>query len=340
MDRPCNPVSISQIRTELTEEGSSEQRPRKLTTFWGILMAQISKTRSKTQSCDLYQEATDRIIKALETGTTPWQKPWEDSTSGPLRNGYTGRPYRGINIVLLLCASLARGFSDPRWLSFKQCKEKEYKVKKGAKSEFIYFFKQLIREEKDPLTGAVIINPATGQPYQKKIPFLRRSPVFNAEEIKDIPAIVAGEQYQFTPLEAGENIAKRSPVMVWHGGNEAFYDPVSDSITLPNREQFKTAEGYYATLAHEIIHSTGHKDRCPRDFGTRFGDEAYAFEELVAEMGSVQIGLETGLPIQIENHASYIDSWLSVLMSDNKAIFTAAAKANQATDFVMGRQTS
>ena len=302
-------------------------------------MAKISKTRSTTQTCDLYQEATDRIIKALESGTTPWQKPWENSNTGPLRNGYTGHPYRGINILLLHCASLERGFSDPRWLSFKQCEEKGYQVKKGAKSEFIYFFKQLIREERDPKTGEVIADPTTGKPRQKKLPFLRRSHVFNAEEVKDIPPLVAGE-YQFTPLDAGENIAKRSPVEIWHGGNEAFYNPVSDSITMPNREQFKTAEAYYATLAHEIIHSTGHKDRCQREFGTRFGDEAYAFEELIAEMGSVQIGMETGLPIQIENHASYIDSWLRVLKSDKKAIFTAAAKAGQAIDFVMGRQTS
>lgn len=289
------------------------------------------------QSRDLYQEATDRIIKALENGTTPWQKPWTDINTGPLRNGSTGNAYHGINTLLLHCASMERGFSDPRWLSFKQCEEKGYKVKKGAKSERIYFYKPLMVDERDMATGQLVMDPATGKPRQKQIPFLQCSPVFNAQEIEGIAPLQAGE-YQFNPSEAGEALAKRSPVEVRHGGNRAFYNPASDSITMPNREQFKTAETYYATLAHEMIHSTGHKDRCPREFGKRFGDDAYAFEEMVAEMGSIQLGMETGLPTQIDNHASYINNWLRVLKSDKKAIFTAAAKASQAVDFVMGRK--
>ena len=289
------------------------------------------------QSRDLYQEATDRIIKALENGTTPWQKPWTDLNTGPLRNGSTGNAYHGINTLLLHCASMERGFSDPRWLSFKQCEEKGYKVKKGAKSERIYFYKPLIVDERDMATGQLMMDPATGKPRQKQIPFLQCSPVFNAQEIEGIPPLQVSEN-EFSPLEAGESIAKKCPVEIRHGGNRAFYNPASDSITMPSREQFKTAEAYYATLAHEMIHSTGHKDRCPREFGKRFGDDAYAFEEMVAEMGSIQLGMETGLPTQIDNHASYISHWLRVLKSDKKAIFTAAAKASQAVDFVMGRK--
>lgn len=161
--------------------------------------------------------------------------------------------------------------------------------------------------------------------------------MFNAQEIEGIPPLQVSEN-EFSPVEAGESIAKKCPVEIRHGGNRAFYNPASDSITMPSREQFKTAEAYYATLAHEMIHSTGHKDRCPREFGKRFGDDAYAFEEMVAEMGSIQLGMETGLPTQIDNHASYISHWLRVLKSDKKAIFTAAAKASQAVDFVMGRK--
>ena len=289
------------------------------------------------QSRDLYQEATDRIIKALENGTTPWQKPWTDLNTGPLRNGSTGNAYHGINTLLLHCASMERGFSDPRWLSFKQCEEKGYKVKKGAKSERIYFYKPLMVDERDMATGQLMMDPATGKPRQKQIPFLQCSPVFNAQEIEGIPPLQVSEN-EFSPVEAGESIAKKCPVEIRHGGNRAFYNPASDSITMPSREQFKTAEAYYATLAHEMIHSTGHKDRCPREFGKRFGDDAYAFEEMVAEMGSIQLGMETGLPTQIDNHASYISHWLRVLKSDKKAIFTAAAKASQAVDFVMGRK--
>lgn len=290
-----------------------------------------------SQARDLYQEATDRIIKAMENGTTPWQKPWADVNTGPLRNGASGNAYHGINTILLYCASMERGFSDPRWLSFKQCQERGYKVKKGAKSERIYFYKPLMVDERDLTTGQLVIDAATGKPRQKQIPFLQCSPVFNAQEIEGIPALAAGE-YKFSPIEAGEEIAKRCPVEIRHGGNRAFYNPASDTITMPNQEQFKSPEAYYATLAHEMVHSTGHKDRCPREFGKRFGDDAYAFEELVAEMGSVQMGMETGLPQQVENHASYIDHWMRVLKSDKKAIFTAAAKASQAVDFVMGRR--
>jgi len=288
------------------------------------------------QARDLYQEATDRIIKALENGTTPWQKPWADVKTGPLRNGATGNAYHGINTILLHCASMERGFSDPRWLSFKQCQERGYRVK-GAKSERIYFYKSLMVDERDLTTGQLVMDAVTGKPRQKQIPFLQCSPVFNAQEIEGIPQLTAGE-YKFSPIEAGEEIVKRCPVEIRHGGNRAFYNPASDTITMPNREQFKSPEAYYATLAHESIHSTGTKDRCPREFGKRFGDDAYAFEELVAEMGSVQLGMETGLPTQVENHASYIDHWLRVLKSDKKAIFTAAAKASQAVDFVMGRK--
>lgn len=286
---------------------------------------------------DLFQEATDRIIKALEAGTTPWQKPWADVNTGPLRNGATGNAYHGINPLLLHCASMERGFTDPRWLSFKQCQEKGYKVKKGAKSERIYFYKPLMVDERDPTTGQFVIDAATGKPRQKQIPFLQCSPVFNAQEIEGIPALAAGD-YKFSPIEAGEEIVKRCPVEIRYGGNRAFYNPASDIIAMPNREQFKSAEAYYATLAHEMIHSTGHQDRCPREFGKRFGDDQYCFEELIAEMGSIQLGMETGLPTQIDHHASYIDHWLRVLKSDKKAIFTAAAKASQAVDFVMGRK--
>lgn len=284
---------------------------------------------------DLYQEATDRIIKALEAGTTPWQKPWENIDAGPLRNGASGNSYHGINTLMLYCASIERGFTDPRWVSFKQAQENGWKVRKGTKSARVYFFKPLEVDERDA-AGQPVMDPATGQPRKKQIPFLQASPVFNAQDIEGIPALAPGEA-KFSPIEAGEAILQRCPVEIRYGGNSAHYNPTADTIGMPERSQWKSSEAFYATLAHEMIHSTGHKDRCNREFGQRFGDNAYAMEELVAEMGSVQLAMETGLPSQIDNHASYVDHWLKVLKADKKALFVAAAKASQAVDFVMGR---
>ncbi len=284
---------------------------------------------------DLYQEATDRIIKALEAGTTPWQKPWENVDAGPLRNGASGNSYHGINTLMLYCASLERGFTDPRWLSFKQVQQNGWKVKKGAKSERVYFYKPLDVDERDA-AGQPVMDPATGQPRKKQIPFLQASPVFNAQEIDGIPPLAPGEA-KFSPIEAGEAILQRCPVEIRYGGNSAHYNRVSDTIAMPERSQFARPETFYTVVAHEIVHSTGHKDRCNREFGQRFGDNAFAMEELVAEMGSVQLAMETGLPSQIDNHASYVDHWLKVLQADKKALFVAAAKASQAVDFVMGR---
>ena len=284
---------------------------------------------------DLYQEATDKIIKALESGTTPWQKPWDNIDAGPLRNGATHNNYHGINTLMLYCTSIERGYTDPRWVSFKQCQQNGWTVKKGAKSERVYFYKPLQVDERDE-RGAPVIDATTGQARKKQIPYLQASPVFNAQEIEGIPAL-APDEMRFSPIEAGESILKRSPVEIRYGGNSAHYSPASDTIAMPERSQFKQPENFYAVLAHEMIHSTGTKERCNREFGQRFGDNAYAMEELVAEMGSVQLAMETGLPSNIENHASYAEHWLKVLKADKKALFVAAAKASQAVDFVMGR---
>ena len=291
-----------------------------------------------TSGRDLYQEATDRIIKILETtGAAPWEKPWENVATGPLRNGATGNFYHGINTVMLYCVSLERGLTDPRFVSFNQAKVNGWKIKKGAKAERIYFYKPLMVDERDFTSGQIVIDAATGKPRQKQIPFLQATPVFSAHDIEGMPPIGPGD-VSFSAIESGEAILKRSPVEIRYGGNSAHYNRMADIIALPDKDQFNSPEALYACAAHEIIHSTGHESRCNREFGKRFGDNAYAFEEMVAEMGSLQLAMETGLPSKVENHASYVQHWLNVLKSDKKAIFTAAAKSSQAVDFIMGRQ--
>jgi antirestriction protein ArdC len=290
------------------------------------------------QPIDLYQQATDRIIKALEAGTTPWQKPWNNIATGPLRNGATGNSYHGINTLMLLCAGMERNLNDPRWISFKQVQQNGWKVKKGAKAERVYFYKPMRVDEIDKASGKPVIDAATGQPRQREIPFLQSTPVFNAQEIEGIPPLGPGDA-KFSPIAAGEEILKRCPVEIRYGGNSAHYSPATDTIAMPDKGQFKMPEDFYATLAHESIHATSHASRCNRTeaLGNRFGDNSYAMEEMIAELGSFMLANETGLPAKIENHASYLENWMKVLKADKKALFIASAKASQACDHIMGR---
>ena len=287
---------------------------------------------------DLYQEVTDKIIAALESGTTPWQQPWKNVNLGALRNGVSRKPYRGINTLLLYVSGMVNHRADPRYVSFKQCQQNGWKVKKGAKSERVYFFKPMMVDERDSASGLPVIDAATGKPRQKQIPYLQTTPVFNAEDIEGIPQIVAGEE-NFTPIEAGEALIQRCPVPIHYGGNRAFYNPKDDVITMPPKAQFEHAEDFYSVAAHEMLHMAGSSTpkRLCREFGKRFGDDAYAFEELVAEIGSLTISNSCGLPAKIDNHASYIEHWLKVLRQDKKAIFLAAAKAGEAVDYLMGK---
>lgn len=299
----------------------------------------MSENAPKPLPRDLYQEATDRVIRALEAGTTPWQKPWTNVATGPIRNGATNTPYRGgVNNLLLACSAIERGYTDPRWVTFKQCQKNGWKIRKGSKSERVFFFKPQLVDEIDKATGLPVIDASTRKPRQREIPFLQATPVFSAHDIEGMPALSVGDA-KFSPIEAGEEILRRCPVEIRYGGNSAHYSPASDTIAMPERGQFARPEEFYGVLAHEAIHSTSHPSRCNRTeaLGNRFGDSAYGMEELVAEMGTLQLSMETGLPHQIDGHASYIEHWLKVLKSDRKALFMASAKAAQAVDFVMGR---
>lgn len=284
---------------------------------------------------DLYQEATDKIIKALESGTIPWEQPWTNVDAGPLRNPVSNNNYRGINCLLLFCASMDRKLHDSRWVSYKQAAANGWQVKKGAKAEKVYFYKPILVDEKDE-AGRPIIDDKTGKPKQKEIPFLQATPVFNAEEIIGMPK-AEPTTFDFTPIEAGEEIVKRSPVPINYGGNRAYYDPNRDEITMPDKGQFKDSSKFYGVLAHEIVHSSGHQSRLAREFGKTHGDENYAKEELCAQIGSFMLSLETGLPSQVEHDAAYLASWLRALKDDKRFLFQASSKAAAAVDFVMGR---
>ena len=281
--------------------------------------------KSKVEKVNIYESVTARLIEALEKGVNPWRKPWNCLQYGVLRNADTNRPYRGLNTLLLNMATMAGGYSDPRWLTYKNAEKLGGTVKKGEKGTQIIFWNFL----------SVDKNNTDPDAKDKKIPFARAYTVFNVEQCEgikvaplDVPQTVQGEVN-----EIAERIIAN--VGVISKGTRAFYSPSSDTVTLPPAAIFESLELYYSTFYHEAAHRTGHPSRLDRDFSGRFGDEAYAFEELVAEIGASFLCSCTGIPLEKMRHPEYIASWLKVLKNDNKAIFTAAGKAQNAVDFIL-----
>lgn len=283
---------------------------------------------------DLYQETTDRILAALESGVAPWQCDWLAHGGDPTR--VTGERYRGINVLLLGMSAMSQGFANPHWMTFKQALELGAAVRKGEKGTPIVFFKSLL---KDAEPG----DPRAGDDGKIAIPCLRGYTVFNVEQIDGLPAhrfqAPAEARVPGKVRDAAAEAALRScGATITEGGARAFYRPSTDSVTMPDFDRFHTVEGYLATLAHELAHWTGAPHRLARTKGEQFGDSAYAQEELVAEISASFIGARLGFFGQhLESHAGYIDHWLNILRGDKKAIFRAAAAAQAAADMVLAK---
>ncbi len=274
------------------------------------------------KSIDVYSLVTNRIIELLEAGTIPWQKPW--TSKGIPRNCITKRPYQSVNTLLL--NSLP--YEHNLFLTWKQVKTIGGSVLKGEKGHLIVFNKMV--EEKNEKGEA------------KKLFFLRYYKVFNIAQCKDLPqAFLPEEGAVHEKLVRFEVIVDDMPnrPLITTGGNQAFYDPIEDSINMPPIKKFKKAELYYGVLFHELVHSTGHQSRLNRKGVTErivFGSEQYSLEELVAEIGACFLKSYCGLPIdQLENEAAYIQHWLEVLKNDKKFIVKASSSAQKAVEYIM-----
>lgn len=282
---------------------------------------------------DLYQRITDRIIHALEQGTPPWVAPWLDRTSIP-SNLATGKPYRGINVLMLHMEAMDRGYPDSRWLTLKQANELGGKVRKGEHGAPIVFFRlREIGEDNGEDTHGF------DDPEPKRvIPMLKMYTVFNASQVDFLPErFQLGQKPGWQPIGEAEELLYISGAKIRHGGNRAFYSPSEDLIQMPPPAWFPEVERYYGVALHELTHWTGHPSRLARPLGRRHGIDAYAFEELVAEMGAAFLCAHCGLPARLE-HASYIDHWLDALRQDKRLIFVAAGMAQKAADFVIGTE--
>tara|TARA_R100000005_G_scaffold49016_1_gene23513 strand:- start:6600 stop:7559 length:960 start_codon:yes stop_codon:yes gene_type:complete len=291
--------------------------------------------RTNVERRDVHQQVTDNIIAAIEAGAGEWQMPWHRSGEGLNRpvNIDTRAYYRGVNILNLWVAGEACGYTEGVWGTYRQWQNRGCQVRKGEKGSLVVFYKELEFEDQDADTGMTSTETRL---------MARASTVFNAEQVDGYerePLPVS--ENPATPIEQAEAFVAASNAIVRHGGGRAYYNPNQDFIQMPERERFlgtdtsTPTEAYYGTLLHELTHWTGHKKRCEREFGKRFGDEAYAMEELVAELGSAFLCADIGIsPQPRPDHAAYVDHWLKVLKADKKAIFTAASQASKAADFL------
>ncbi len=286
---------------------------------------------------DLYSRVTNAIIADLENGVRPWIKPWSaEHLAGritrPLRS--TGEPYSGINVVLLWAEAVACGYTAPIWITFRQALALGGHVRKGEKGSTVVYANRIVRTEAGD----------DGQDVERQIPFLKAYTVFNVEQVEGLPShFYATAEPQLDPAQRiahADAFFAATGADIRHGGNQAYYALQPDYVQTPPFECFADPESYYATLAHECTHWTRHPTRLDRDFGRkRWGDDGYAREELVAELGAAFLCADLGLELTPRaDHASYIASWLEVLKDDRRFIFTAAAHAQRAADYLHGRQ--
>ena len=279
---------------------------------------------------DVYQIVTDRITALLSAGVVPWRKGW--TTTGVPRNLVSGKAYRGINIWLLSSV----GFTSPYWLTYKQAQERGGNVRKGEKGSVAIFWKLFQRKD------AGSNQPATGQDAGRMLPLLRYYTVFNVEQCEGIDApTVEAKTHEHEPIAAAEALwnAWTDKPSVTHQGNAAVYRREADTITMPPRPQFESAEDYYSTLFHEGTHATGHSARLSRATlleAARFGSQTYSKEELVAELGSAYLCGFCGIGERtLDNAAAYLASWLQALRDDKTLIVHAAANAQKAADYIL-----
>src|ERR1700722_11335112 len=290
-----------------------------------------------TTKVDIYTRITNRIISDLEKGTRPWLKPWNaEHAAGritrPLRHNST--PYRGINVLVLWVEAEDRGYACPLWMTYKQAVDLGGQVRKGERGASAVNADRFTRTEAND----------SGQMVEQEIPFMKVYTVFNCEQIDNLPAqyyaLAQAPTETITRIDRAEAFFANAKIEVKHGGNMAYYGTKTDHIQMPPFESFRDAVAYYATLADESTHWTRHEKRLNRDFGRkRFGDEGYAVEELVAELGSAFLAADLEIAPEVrEDHAAYIGSWLKMLKGDKRAVFTAASHAQRAADFLHGLQ--
>lgn len=282
---------------------------------------------------DIHQRITNQIIAAIEAGSGDYQMPWNPrlcfgSTVSIPHNPIGRYGYRGLNILGLWSSQQESSYQTAEWATFRQWQSAGAQVRKGEKGALTVFYKSTDSAKHD--------NPedATAQPSQRRI-IARASYVFNSAQVDGYIPHASLLLSEVGRHGNADQVISASGANIHHGGPSACYIPSRDEIHLPPAGAFCSPIAYYNVAFHELSHWTGHATRCDRDLRNRFGSEAYAMEELIAELGAAFLCVELGLSQEPRlDHARYIESWLGVLRRDKRAIFTAAAKASQATMFL------
>ncbi|MFQ1049639.1 ArdC family protein [Avibacterium paragallinarum] len=304
--------------------------------------------KNSTQKKDIYQEITDRIIAALEAGTVPWLKPW-DNPEGNLGipcNAVSGRYYQGINILLLWLAGAENGYRQCKWITARAANKLGGYVRKGEKATIVASYCPIEREKCDDEGNPIC--DEEGNPEMEQFAILKRYPVFNIEQCDGLPKAMfdntqerAGDS-ELTQYQIYADIRKiidgMSLTVDIVPSPEAFYQPKADKIVIPEMKQFHSEQDFYSVLLHEMTHATGHASRLNREGiasgKAKFGNKAYAFEELIAEMGGAFLCAHLGFN-QVPQNAAYIQSWLKILKEDNRAILKASGFARKACEYML-----
>ncbi len=291
----------------------------------------MSTNENTAPKPDVYERVTSQIVNAIEQGVENWRMPWHTSgrfASSPI-NAITHKPYRGVNVLALWAVAQSKGYESGEWATYQQWQERRAQVRKGEKSASVAFWKFANESAESQ-------DAEEEHSSRSHLLFCRLYSVFNAAQVDGYKPKAEAETPIEQRIESAEAFFERIPARVAHLGNRAFYSPIEDSITLPPFAAFFAPIDYYSTRAHETVHWTAKAERCDRQLGKRFGDSAYAIEELVAELSAAFTLAHLGLSSEPRpDHAQYIASWLRVLKADKRAIFTAASKAQQAADYII-----
>ncbi|QND60166.1 ArdC family protein [Mesorhizobium huakuii] len=281
---------------------------------------------------DTYQIITDTILGALEN-CGPCERPWGGPSLTMPVNAVSGHEYRGTNVVMLWIAAREAGYLQNAWATFKQWSEKGATVRKGEKGTPVIWFQMLERKETDD---------ASTDGEGRRIPCARLSWVFNAAQVDGYQPeqVRMPQDNQVSPIAQADTLIAASRARITHEGAQAFYRPITDDIVLPPQHLFtgtstsSATEAYYGVALHELTHWTA--PRLQREFGKRFGDAAYAAEELVAELGAALLCAKLGIEAEPRaDHAKYLASWIKILKGDRRAFITAASKASEASDYLL-----
>lgn len=272
-----------------------------------------------------YAEVTDPVLASLEEADpNGWTPPWISRTNGGLpANATTSRSYNGINILNLWMSATFFEYESNEWATYKQWQGVEAQVMKGQKATPIVFARQV--PIKDEATGEVIGTR----------PVFKWSAVFNASQVEGYEPEAIEMPDLVTAQSEADAFLVATDADIVYGGDSAYWNRSTDRVHLPDREMFTSTAGFYSTAFHELTHWSGHESRLNREFGKRFGDHAYAAEELVAQLGAQFLSAEFGFGLEaIEATADYLAHWEQMMRSDERAIFTAAAKASQAAEYL------